>query len=226
MLTSIAIRDQVAWINMDDGKANAMSLAMLTELSERFEEAAASARVSVLTGRKGIFSAGFDLQTFKQGAAPAAAMVNAGIQLILKLLRHPHPVLAGCTGHAYPMGAFLMMSADRSIGVRGDFRLGMNEVAIGLTVPEFALALARYRLTAPGIAATTVGKMHAPEAALRLGYLDEVCQSNDLAAQLEAEARELLNVDLSSYVATKARLHSGLIREIEADQSFSAATLA
>ncbi len=77
-------------------------------------------------------------------------MLRAGAELILRLLALPRPVLGVCTGHAYPMGAFLMLSADVRFAVAGEWRIGMNEVAIGLTVPGFAVELARHRLTPAG----------------------------------------------------------------------------
>jgi enoyl-CoA hydratase len=56
-------------------------------------------------------------------------------------------VVAACHGNAFPMGAFLIMSCDHRIAAEGNYRIGMNEVAIGLTVPRFAIEIARQRLT-------------------------------------------------------------------------------
>jgi enoyl-CoA hydratase len=55
-----------------------------------------------------------------------------------------HPVVPDACrgrlpGNAYPMGAFLILSSDHRIAAEGDYRIGMNEVAIGLTVPRFAI---------------------------------------------------------------------------------------
>ncbi|NIU77875.1 MAG: enoyl-CoA hydratase, partial [Gammaproteobacteria bacterium] len=95
----------------------------------------------------------------------------AGARLVQRLLRFPRPVVTACTGHAYPMGAFLMLSADVRFGAEGPFRIGMNEVAIGLTVPGFAVELARHRLAPPGFGRVTTAKMFDPEEARHVGYL-------------------------------------------------------
>ena len=51
----------VARVTMDDGKANIMSLAMLRELSDAFDQAERDQAVVILrSGREDIFSAGFD----------------------------------------------------------------------------------------------------------------------------------------------------------------------
>ena len=74
-------------------------------------------------------------------------MVKAGAELALRILSFPTPVVAACQGNAYPMGAFLIMSSDHRLAAEGDYLIGMNEVAIGLTVPRFAIEIARQRLT-------------------------------------------------------------------------------
>jgi enoyl-CoA hydratase len=170
--TAVRIEDGIAWLALDDGKVNAMSTEMMAGIEAALDAAERAGAVTVLSGRPGIFSAGFDLPTFKRGLAATAEMLLAGARLIERLLAFPLPVLTVCTGHAYPMGAFLMLSADVRLGASGPWRIGMNEVAIGLTVPKFAIELARHRLTPPGFARITTAPMFAPDEALRLGYLD------------------------------------------------------
>jgi enoyl-CoA hydratase len=214
--TRVEIAEGVAWITLDDGKVNALSSARLRELGEALDRAERAAAVTVLTGREGIFSAGFDLGTFQRGAAASIEMVRAGAELVLRLLAFPRPVLGVCTGHAYPMGAFLMLASDVRLGAAGPFRIGMNEVAIGITVPKFAVELARHRLTAPGFARITTGAMFTPEDALRFGYLDRILAPDELAAAAQEEALRLCALPAGSYAATKARIHSHAIGAIRA----------
>ena len=102
--------------------------------------------LSVLTGRQGIFSGGFDLKVLGAGGPDAAAMLEQGFLLALRLLEHPAPVIIACNGHAVAMGIFLLLSGDYRIGVNGPFRLVANEVAIGLTMPQTAIEICRQRL--------------------------------------------------------------------------------
>ncbi len=203
----VTIEDRIAWVDVDDGKVNAMSRELIGEVDAALTEVEHAGAVAVLRGRPGIFSAGFDLATFGRGAGPGLEMVRAGANLILRMLAFPRPIVTACTGHAYPMGAFLMLSADVRVAVSGDFRIGMNEVAIGLTVPRFAVELARHRLTPPGFARITGGAMFGPEEALRLGYVDRVVDPDRLAEVAREEAERLSTVDMPSYVATKARIN-------------------
>jgi enoyl-CoA hydratase len=214
--TQLAIEDGVAWIGLDDAKVNALSAEMIGELGAALDAAERAGAVTVLTGRAGIFSAGFDLRTFERGAAAGVAMVRAGAELVLRLLGFPLPVLTVCTGHAYPAGAFLMLAADVRFGVAGPWRIGMNEVAIGLTVPQFAVELARHRLTPPGFARIITAPMFAPEEALRLGYLDRVLAEDELAGAVRAEAERLCALDRPSFAATKARINARALDAVRA----------
>ena len=90
-------------------------------------------------------------------------MLTLGATLAERILAFPAPVAVSCTGHAFPAGAFLLMAADTRIGVDGPFKLGLNEVRIGLTLPWFAIVLARHRLTPAHFDhATVTGTMFDP----------------------------------------------------------------
>jgi len=214
--TRIEIENGIARITLDDGKVNALSTETIGELRSALDAAESAGAVTVLSGRAGIFSAGFDLTTFKRGAAATLEMLRAGAQLIERLLAFPLPVLTVCTGHAYPMGAFLMLSADVRFGLAGPWRIGLNEVAIGLTLPKFAVELARHRLTPPGFARVATAPMFAPEEALQLGYLDRVLGAEELPAAVEEELARLRGLDAPSFAATKARINERALQAVAA----------
>ncbi len=206
-MTSITIDDGIASIKIDDGKVNALSTSLLAAIGAALDEAGAAGAVVVLRGRPGMFSAGFDLGTFKRGFEPTVEMLRAGAAVIDRLLSFPRPVLTVCAGHAYPMGAFLMLAADVRFAAAGPWRIGMNEVAIGLTLPHFAIELARHRLTPPGFARITTAPMFGPEEAMRLGYLDRVVDAAELDGAVREEAARLRQLDMPSYEGTKARVN-------------------
>jgi enoyl-CoA hydratase len=214
--TQVRIEDGIAWIRLDDGKVNALSSGMIGEVREALDAAERAGALAILSGREGIFSAGFDLRTFERGRDASIEMVRAGAELILRLLAFPRPVLAVCTGHAYPMGAFLMLSADVRFGAAGPWRIGLNEVAIGLTVPGFAVELARHRLTPPGFARITTAALFAPEEALRHGYLDRVVDAAELAGAVREEATRLRALDARHFAATKARINERVLHAVRA----------
>ncbi len=127
-----------ATIAMDDGKVNALSAQMFAELNAALDRAEAAGATVVLTGREGIFSAGFDLRVLRAGGPQAPALVRSGFELSARLLAFPAPVVVACTGHAIAMGVFLLLSGDFRLGAAGPYRITANEVAIGLTMPRAA----------------------------------------------------------------------------------------
>lgn len=199
----------VARITLDDGKVNAMSLATLEALHSALDRAAADEAVVLLSsGRERIFSAGFDLKVFAGGDPGAVrAMVRSGAELALKLLGHPAPVVAVCSGDAFPMGAFLLLASDIRIGVEGSYRIGLNEVAIGIAVPSFALALARHRLTPAWLDRTALmGEMFSPPDAVTAGFLDRLVAPADIEAEVARSLDQALRIHRASHAIVKSRL--------------------
>ena len=95
---------------MDDGKRNALSPQMLSDIYTALDRAENDKAVVVLTGRDDVFSAGFDLKVMKKGGIQALRMLRLGYKLPTRVLRYPYPVVAACNGHVLAMGAFLMLS--------------------------------------------------------------------------------------------------------------------
>ncbi|MFM8304671.1 MAG: enoyl-CoA hydratase-related protein, partial [Actinomycetota bacterium] len=129
-------------LTLDDGKANALSLAMLDAIDDAVERALARRCPLVLAGRPGVFSGGFDLGVMTGDDLVArGAMVRAGFEVAYKLLAAPVPVVVACTGHAIAMGAFLLLSGDVNVGAAGRFRIGADETALGIVMPEFGVEI-------------------------------------------------------------------------------------
>jgi len=198
--------DGIATIAMDDGKANALSATMLAELSSAFDRAEADGAVVLLTGRERTFSGGFDLRTPPDGWP---AMVAAGARLAERILSFPQPVVAACNGNAVAMAGFLLLSCDVRLGAAGDFKLGLNEVVIGLTVPWFGIALAEHRLARPYADRCLItGALLDPDEARAAGFLDRVIAPEQLHEQARAAASLLAGVDRAAHAATKLRIRA------------------
>ncbi len=210
------LRAGIAHVRLDDGKANVISLAMSQELAAAFDRAEQEADVLVLQGRPGIFSGGFDLSTLRAGGENALAMLNAGFALSVRLAGLRMPVVAACTGHAMAMGCFLLQAADVRIAVDGAFKIGANEVAIGLPVPYTALELLRMRLL-PGVyqrAPLCAQLMPPPEACLA-GFIDSVVAVEDLDRHVEQLAQQLQALHRPSYIESKRRLRQPHLQALE-----------
>ena len=208
----------VSTLTMDDGKVNVFSIPMLRALHEAFDEAERDETVVLLRGRPGYFSAGFDLGVFNSGVQEdALLMLTLGSTLAERILMFPAPVVVACTGHAFPAGAFLLMAADTRMGADGPFKLGLNEVRIGLTLPWFAIALARHRLTPSHFDhATVTGSMFDPPGPREAGLLDAVVDPDELDAVALSAAEDLAGADRTAHAATKLRVRQRVLEELRA----------
>ena len=206
----------VSHIVMNDGKANVMSVAMLNALHAAFDEAERDETVVVLSARGKHFSGGFDLNVFaKGGAEEQSLMVKAGAELALRVLSFPFPVIAACQGNAYPMGAFLIMSSDHRIAAEGDYRIGMNEVAIGITPPRWAIEVARQRLTPAYLSRTVVtGEMFGPAEAVTAGFFDRLVPAAELERAAQEAAAAISKINLANHAVAKQRLRAEAIAKV------------
>ena len=204
-LVHYELRDGVALLGFDDGKANVISPAAQAALHAALDRAEKEARVVVLSGRPGRFSAGFDLSVIRSGDADAMrGMVRGGGELALRLYGFPLPVIVAVTGHALAMGALILMSADERIAAAGDFKIGMNETAIGMSLPGFAIALLRERVATTHLArASANSELYGPEEAVRAGFVDRVVPADELAEAAFARAQELCALDGGAHAAVK-----------------------
>lgn len=211
-LTTYALAEGVATITLDDGKVNALSPAMLAAIGERLDQAEADGAIVVLTGRAATLSAGFDLRTPPEGWPE---MVEGGARLAERLLSFPQPTVVACNGSAVAMGAFVLLSADVRIGVTGEHRIGLNEVAIGLTLPWFGVELARHRLTAPAFDRCTItGGLIGPEQALADGFLDRLVDAGELEGATAEATAALAGIDRTAHAAVKLRARGDVLERL------------
>jgi enoyl-CoA hydratase len=216
-LVSYRLENSVATITWDDGKRNVVSPELVSELGAALERAAQDRAVALLTGREGVFSAGFDLNVLKAGGARAADLLCGGLELALKLLSLPVPVLVACNGHALAMGCFLLLSADYRIGAAGPFKIGANEVAIGMTVPRSAIELLRLRIAPTHFQrAALLAEIFTPEGAVSAGFLDRVVPVSELLPSAQALAAELTKLNLDAHAASKQRARAQALAQIRA----------
>jgi enoyl-CoA hydratase len=217
-LVTYRLDGPVAAITMDDGKVNALSPAMLDELAEAFGKAAADGATVLLSGREGVFSAGFDVAVLRAGGAEMRAMVRAGFDLAVRLLGYPRPVVVACTGHTIAMGVFLLLSGDYRLGGDGEYRIAANEVSIGLPLPEAAVAIMRQRLSPPAFhRAAVLAEVYGPGTAVAAGMLDEIVPAADLAGAARAAAHHLSQLDPAAHAETKLRVRAPVLTALQAD---------
>jgi enoyl-CoA hydratase len=225
-LLTYALDGSTAVVTMDDGKANALSNEMIDQLLAALTRAETEAKAMVLAGRPERFCAGFDLKVMMSGPANATALLTRGSELLLRLYESKVPLVIACTGHALAGGALVVLTGDLRIAAAGAFKIGLNEVQIGLPVPVLAMELARDRLVKPELdRATLMATIYNPEEAQLAGYVDAVVAPGEVIATATAEATRLGAFSQQAFRATKQRLRGATIKHIRATMAEDMATL-
>jgi enoyl-CoA hydratase len=209
------VEDGVAVVRLDDGKVNVISHRVIELFHEALDRSTAEASAVAIVGREGKLSAGFDLTEMTAGAEQAAALVGAGGRLLMRIYGHPQPVVLGVTGHALAAGALLTLSCDTRIGGDGPAKIGLNETAIGMGLPHYAVELAEARLAPTHLLRAAVqAEIYDAPGAVEAGYLDRVVPAADVAAVVVAEARRLGQLPGGAYRHTKLALHQAMIDRV------------
>lgn len=168
-----------------------------------------------LVGNEKAFSAGFDLSVMQGGdIGDVVKLVQRGGEVIFRLFLHPQPTVCAVTGHALAAGALLALACDSRIAQDKPAKIGLNETAIGMTLPVWAVELAMARLSKRSTTRALIqAEVYDPAGALAAGYVDAV--STTAVDDAIAEARRLGALPAAAYAGTKS-----LLRQEVADRAF------
>lgn len=198
---------------MDRPPANALDHTLVEELLAALDSVQASgARALVLTGRPGMFSGGLDVPALIDCQRPEIERFwQQFFLLTCRLASSPVPVIAALSGHAPAGGAVLALQCDYRIGIHGNFKIGLNEVQVGLPVPATIL-LALEEVIGLRLARriATRGSLLPMAEALAIGLVDELVEPDELIPTAVTRAQELLALPPvamnTTRLAGKARL--------------------
>jgi len=145
----------------------------------------------------------------------AEDLMRQGTHLYKDLLHAPIPVVIACSGHALAAGALLLLADDVTIGLRGPYKIGLNEVALGVPMPRFAMAMAQHRLPAHRrVVSVLAGDIGDADQARRNGFIDVVVD-DDLMGAARREATRLGGFPRRAYATTKRRLNRPLLEALD-----------
>lgn len=216
---------QVMVIHLDDGKANVLSPSTMVLINAALDAAEADPEVGavVLHGRPGVFSGGFDLSVMRSGDLSAiVTMVADGGALVRRLFGLSLPVVAACTGHALAAGALVLLGCDVRVARQPDgttnHRIGLNEVAIGMVLPQWAMTIATERLSKRHLQRAIVNARITDEVgALEAGYLDELVPADAVFDTAMARATELAAMlHRGAYIRTVREFRGPVLERMDA----------
>jgi enoyl-CoA hydratase len=211
---------RVLVVHLDDGKANALSSSMIASIETAIADAEADDTVGavVLHGREGKFCAGFDLNVMRAGDLGAVvSLVSDGGELVRRLYGSPVPVVAACTGHAIAAGALLLLGCDVRVGADVACKIGLNEVAIGMVLPDWAMTIAVERLSRRHLQlAVATAQLTSSHDAVDAGFLDEVVPADEVLATAIARAEMLSELNRRAYAGTVQSLRGPVLQTMAA----------
>ena len=215
-LVGYHLEDGIATLTLDNGKVNAVSPEVIAAFHAALDRAEADKAVVIITGTPGILSGGYDLKVMTSGPQNAIALVAAGSGLARRMLAHPFPIIVACTGHAVAKGAFILLSADYRVGVEGPFRIGLNEVQIGMTMHHVGIELARDRLRKSYFNRCVINaEMFEPQEAVQAGFLDAVVAPDALMPAALAMAEQMKKLNMTAHANTKVKARRAFLETLD-----------
>ncbi len=210
------LENNYAVITIHNGPVNAISHQVIDELNNVLDQAEEANKIVILTGKEGVFSAGYDLKTMTKSAESAKALVMNGSNLVHRMLSFKLPVIAACSGHAVAKGAFLLLACDYRIGVEGDFKIGLNEVMIGMTMHNAGIVMAKARLSPIFLERSVINaEMYNPKDAVTAGFLDKVVPQELLLPTATKIAEMFSKLNLRAHAETKLKVRKHYLEDLK-----------
>lgn len=201
-------------VRLNRPPANALTLEVMSALRRAIETAPqAGCRALVLSGSPGRFSGGLDVPVLLgYDRATIGELWREFYALLKTLAASPIPIAAAITGHAPAGGTVLGLFCDVRIMAEGDFKIGLNEVQVGLVLPPVILAALR-RLVGPHQAERLAvsGRLLSPQEALTVGLVDALAPTEQVVERTIDWCDTLLALPAEAMSATRCDARKDLV---------------
>lgn len=218
----ITTEDRVSHIYLDRGKSNALHQRMLEELGTAVADAQRDPAVEglILHGKEGFFSAGLDLiALYDYNEEEVRRFWHTFMDVTRALVAFDKPAVAAITGHSPAAGCVLASCCDCRVMADGDFIIGLNEVPVGLIVPESIFQLYGFWL-GPAMAYRYLleGRLLKPQEALAAGLVDEVVDTQRIRSAAERQLRKYTQYERNTWRQSKRNMRRALVAAFDANQ--------
>ena len=204
-IATLSKENDISIIKLDDGKANAFSYDMLSQVNDLLKKVPRDSGALVITGREGLFSGGFDLKTLATGdMEKITKMVQLGYRLLLELFSFDRPIVAAVSGHSIALGLFVTCSADYRIAIDGKYVCQANEVRNNMDIPTQIMEIIRARVNKKYFySAVFHSDAYSVQDSIEVGYIDEVVSEDQFMQRVMEKAKELATLPHPFYANTK-----------------------
>jgi len=190
---------------------NALNAELLRKLADAIAQGATESAL-VVTGQPGIFSAGLDVRGMLELERDAVTGLFIDVWRAQRAIAFsPVPVIFGITGHCPAGGTVMAIHGDYRVMALGDFRLGLNEVQVGLLPGPPINGAFRRLVGGHAEQLLTRGALIDPSTALRIGLVDELCEPSQVCTRALEMAREFCALPREPMLRTRALARQDLL---------------
>ena len=212
-------KDNYAILELARYKTNPINIAMMKEVDEAINDLAQDPSVKgvILSGQAGFFSVGLDVKELmsldKEGVNIFFSAFN---KMVFQLLQFPKPLISAITGHSPAGGCVMAICCDYRVMAEGDhFRIGLNEVPVGIMVPPHIHELYGFWVgKGKAYQFLLEGKLHTSSEALACNLIDQLVPLEEVVSTAEAKLKSLLKVDFDTLMGSKINLRHPLIKRM------------
>ncbi len=216
---SVHHKENYAILELSRGKVNPINLQMMREiigaLNDLMEDD--SVRGVIISGQPGYFSVGLDVKELASlNQEQSEEFFNTFGRMIFELVQFPKPMISAITGHSPAGGCIIAICSDYRVMATGEhYRIGLNEVPVGIMVPPHVHELYAFWVgQGKAYQYLLEGKLHTGEEAMANGLIDELVDLGDVLHQAEAKLRLWLKADEHTLMGVKINLRHHLLKRM------------
>ncbi len=218
----VTVKDHLAIITLNRGKANSLNREMVTELSDMLTNIENDSTIGgvMITGREHFFSAGLDLiELYDYNEEEAKSFWHLFLNFTAKITAFKKPMVAAINGHSPAGGCVIALACDARVMAEGKYIIGLNEVPVGIIIPNCIFNLYSFWLgKANATRSLLEGKLFNPEEALAIGLVDELVKSESILTAAERRVRKYMAFEKTTWSQSKVNIRRELIEITSADQ--------
>lgn len=214
----IKTEDRIANVFLDRGKSNAMDAVLLEELNSCIHDLKSDPAIEgvIIHGKEGFFSAGLDLiALYEYNESEIRAFWSLFLKTTRDLASFPKPIVSAISGHSPAGGCVIAICCDYRIMAEGNFIIGLNEIPVGLIVPESIFHLYSFWLGKGNAYRFLLeGKLLSPQEALKVGLVDEVVPANTIHTTAFRKIKSVTQFDKETWKTCKLNFRKELLENL------------
>lgn len=219
----VNIKDKIAILTLDRGRSNAINSEMVSELYQMVRNIEKDDNIAglILTGKDGFFSAGLDLiELYDYDEERIRAFWIDFLNLVTAMVSFKKPMITAISGHSPAGGCVLALCSDYRVMAEGKYIIGLNEVPVGIIVPQTIFHLYAFWLgNAQAYRFMLEGKLMGTEEALAAGLIDELVKPESILYAAERRIQKYIQLDSVTWQQSKVNMRAELLSKVSVDQT-------